>query len=113
MVSPIGQLIVPATHPGDLLVDFITTNLEEANERQVKYNKNKHIESDLEKQCIQQMNLLSLTKDDSVSSENMIECLSRLIEQPGIDLKGIQLHITNYFSVLADGTVCVPYNWKF
>lgn len=30
MVSPTGQLIAPATIPGFMLVDFISSNLEEA-----------------------------------------------------------------------------------
>ncbi|CAG9831325.1 unnamed protein product [Diabrotica balteata] len=33
MVSPTGQFIVPATIPGSLLVNFITTNLEEASKK--------------------------------------------------------------------------------
>ena len=39
MVSPTGQLISPSTCPGFLLVDFITTNLEEAEIRQAAYKK--------------------------------------------------------------------------
>lgn len=37
MVSPTGQLIVPATHPGALLVDFITTHMDEAKSKQIQY----------------------------------------------------------------------------
>lgn len=39
MISPTGQLIVPATHPGPLLVDFITNHLDEAAEKQAIYNR--------------------------------------------------------------------------
>jgi Domain of unknown function (DUF4461) len=39
MVSPTGQLISPSTCPGFLLVDFITTNLEEATIRQTAYKR--------------------------------------------------------------------------
>lgn len=38
MISPTGQMIVPATHPGPLLVDFITNHLTEAAEKQALYN---------------------------------------------------------------------------
>lgn len=37
MISPTGQIIIPSTCPGSLLIDFITTNLEEAAEKQRIY----------------------------------------------------------------------------
>lgn len=111
MVSPTGQFIVPATHPGSLLVDFITTNIDEAKQKQIMYDKNKYIERDLESRCISKLGLLSLTKDDSVTPEKMIDCLSRLLETE-VNFKRMHLHITNYYSVLDDGTFCVPYDWK-
>lgn len=113
MVSPTGQLIVPATHPGALLVDFITKNMEDARQRQISYNKNKYVEKELEQECLAKLGLLTLTKDDSVTPEKMIECLSRLVGQPGLKLNGVQLHITNFYSVLSDGTLCVPFDWRF
>lgn len=39
MISPTGQIIVPSTCPGSLLVDFITSNLKESKERAEDYNK--------------------------------------------------------------------------
>uniref|UniRef100_A0A336M257 CSON010661 protein n=1 Tax=Culicoides sonorensis TaxID=179676 RepID=A0A336M257_CULSO len=114
MISPTGQLIVPATHPGQLLVDFITNHLDEAAEKQAIYNRNKFLERDLEQRCLTEMKLLSLTKDDSVTPDKMIECLTRLLEldRNRVDLTNIHLNITNYFSVLADGTVCIPFDFK-
>lgn len=41
----------------------------------------------------------------------MIECLERLLAS-GIQLNDIDLVITHYYSVLGDGTVCIPHNWK-
>lgn len=111
MVSPTGQFIVPATYPGSLLVDFITRHIDEARSKQKAYSTNKYIERDLESQCLNQLGLLSLTKDDSVTPEKMIDCLKRLLETDA-NFKRLHLHITNYYSVLADGTVCVPYDWK-
>lgn len=37
MISPTGQIIIPSTCPGSLLIDFITSNLEEAAEKQRMY----------------------------------------------------------------------------
>lgn len=39
MVNPTGQLIVPSTCPGFLLVDFITKNLETAHVKQEAYKR--------------------------------------------------------------------------
>lgn len=42
----------------------------------------------------------------------MIECLTRLLDVgAAIPLEGAYLNITNYYSVLADGTVCIPWDW--
>ncbi|XP_058452037.1 T-cell activation inhibitor, mitochondrial [Malaya genurostris] len=112
MVSPTGQLIVPATCPGSLLVDFLTTHLEESLEKQRSYNQQKHVERDLHERCMKQFQLFSLDKDDSVTPDRMIECLEKLIASDELELNDIHLNITTYYSVLNDGTVCIPWNWK-
>ncbi|KAM7357022.1 T-cell activation inhibitor, mitochondrial isoform 2-T6 [Cochliomyia hominivorax] len=111
MVSPTGQLIAPATCPGFMLVDFITTHLAVAKQYNKKYQEEKHIERDLTTKCIQQLGLKTLTKDDSVTPEKMIQSLNALVKIKSTSFKGLQLHITNYYSVLTDGIVCIP--WDF
>ncbi|XP_023296474.2 T-cell activation inhibitor, mitochondrial [Lucilia cuprina] len=111
MVSPTGQLIAPATCPGFMLVDFITSNLEVAKERNQKYQEEKHIERDLTEKCIKQLCLKSLTKDDSVTPEKMIESLRALLKYNSSLFKDLELHITNFYTVLTDGIVCIP--WDF
>ncbi|XP_053693984.1 T-cell activation inhibitor, mitochondrial [Sabethes cyaneus] len=112
MVSPTGQLIVPATCPGTLLVDFLTNHLEESLQKQQSYDRQKHVERDLHTRCIKQFQLVSLDKDDSVTPDRMIECLEKMIATDGLELNDIHLNITTYYSVLTDGTVCIPWNWK-
>ncbi|XP_052896218.1 T-cell activation inhibitor, mitochondrial [Anopheles moucheti] len=115
MVNPTGQLIVPATCPGSLLVDFLTNHLAEALEKQSSYDRQKHIERDLHARCVAQFRLLSLTKDDSVTPDRMIECLEKLLAQgtkDRLELADLNLTITTYYSVLTDGTVCIPWDWK-
>lgn len=69
-----------------------------------------------------------LTKDDSIDPNKMIECLKNLIKAE-LEFKDVILHITHYYSVLADGTVseyfalflndfnenilqvCIPWDW--
>ncbi|XP_061390344.1 T-cell activation inhibitor, mitochondrial [Musca vetustissima] len=111
MVSPTGQLITPATCPGFMLVDFITTNLAVAKERMAKYQEEKHVERELTKRCIEEMRLKSLTKDDSITPEKMINTLNDLLKCNKMQFADIDLHIANYYSVLTDGIVCIP--WDF
>ncbi|XP_013105159.1 T-cell activation inhibitor, mitochondrial [Stomoxys calcitrans] len=111
MVSPTGQLIAPATCPGFMLVDFISTNMPIAKERMAKYQEEKHIERELTKRCIEEMRLKSLTKDDSVTPEKMIGTLNDLLKCNKTQFSDLDLHITNYYSVLTDGIVCIP--WDF
>uniref|UniRef100_A0A2M4AHB0 Putative t-cell activation inhibitor mitochondrial n=1 Tax=Anopheles triannulatus TaxID=58253 RepID=A0A2M4AHB0_9DIPT len=117
MVSPTGQLIVPATCPGSLVVDFFTNHLAEALEKQKSYDQQKYVERDLHARCLAQFRLLSLAKDDSVTPDRMIECLEKLLAKVGtaggeLELADLNLNITTYYSVLADGTVCIPWDWK-
>lgn len=74
--------------------------------------RNKHIERELYEQCIHKMSLLRLTKDDSVDPNRMIECLERLIKSD-VQMRNCVLHITHYYSVQSDGTICIPWDWRF
>lgn len=112
MVSPTGQFIAPATCPGSILIDFLTTHLDEAKEKSKQYNTNKHVEKELFEKCIEKFHLQSLKKDDSVTPEKMIKCLDRLLVSNVENLSGAHLNVANYYSVLSDGTVCIPWDWK-
>lgn len=132
MVSPTGQFIAPATIPGFMLVDFITCNLEEAKEKARLYIRyvlfcclwidslipvlysNKIIEEQLFSKCIQHFNLKNLSKDDSVTPDKMIKSLGNLLQQAhsNENLQNIHLNITNYYSILTDGTVCIPWDFQ-
>ncbi|XP_018783615.1 PREDICTED: T-cell activation inhibitor, mitochondrial [Bactrocera latifrons] len=111
MVNPTGQLIAPATCPGFMLIDFITTNLDVAKERTEKYQTQKTVELQMTAQCIQQLRLNTLTKDDSVTPDKMIEAMQKLLKYDDRQFRELNLHITNYYSVLTDGIVCIP--WDF
>ncbi|XP_054731827.1 T-cell activation inhibitor, mitochondrial [Anastrepha obliqua] len=112
MVNPTGQLIAPATCPGFMLIDFITANLDIAKERTEKYQTQKTIERKLNAQCIQQLRLQTLTKDDSVTPDKMIETMNKLLTYNDKRFRELNLHITNYYSVLTDGIVCIPWDFE-
>lgn len=131
MVSPTGQFIVPSSLPGFLLVSFITTHLKDAKEKMVNYKKFvfvfvlssfyfltifsiKHLEHILKDICIKELQLDNLLKGDSVTPDLMIQCCERLLSKKSElhQLKNVNLNITTYYSVLSDGSVCIPWNWK-
>lgn len=111
MLSPTGQLITPSTCPGFLLVDFITRHLDEATVRQEAYNRHKYIERDYHKKCMEELGFSTLLKDDNITPELMIECMERLLKS-GLKFNNLNFYITSYYSILSDGTICIPWNFK-
>ncbi|KAH8302627.1 hypothetical protein KR044_009003 [Drosophila immigrans] len=111
MVSPTGQFITPATCPGAILVDFITQNMKLARVRIDKYATDKYLEQHLIDDCMRELNLQALTKDDAVTPDKMISALRDLRQCRPQHFEQLKLHISHYYSVLTDGIVCIP--WDF
>ncbi|XP_045494594.1 T-cell activation inhibitor, mitochondrial isoform X2 [Colias croceus] len=115
MVSPTGQFITPSSCPADELIAFITNHLDEATLLLTEYSINKHIEKALHKEVKERFQLLDLIKDDSITPGLMILCCQRLltrIDKIDENLRGNILHVTHYYSVLSDGVLCIPWNFK-
>ncbi|XP_033326960.1 T-cell activation inhibitor, mitochondrial isoform X2 [Megalopta genalis] len=115
MLSPTGQFIVPSSCPSFLLVNFITENLEEATKRLHHYNNIKHVERELHNTAIKELGLIDLNKDDSITPDLMIQCCERLLLHKGVLaplLEGVMLWVTHYYSVMSDGVLCIPWDWK-
>ncbi|XP_076174528.1 T-cell activation inhibitor, mitochondrial isoform X2 [Ptiloglossa arizonensis] len=115
MLSPTGQFIVPSSCPSFLLVNFITENLEEATKRLHHYNNVKHIEHELHDKAVQELGLIALNKDDSITPDLMIQCCERLLLHKIVLaplLEGVMLWVTHYYSVMSDGVLCIPWDWK-
>lgn len=114
MISPTGQIIIPSTCPGSILVDFITSNLEESKERARMYKDTKYVERDLLAKVLAKYRLKSLNKDDAITPANMIACLEQLLMEERVNFRQDQhLSITHYYSVLSDGTICIPWDWTY
>ncbi|CAH0581397.1 unnamed protein product [Chrysodeixis includens] len=115
MVSPTGQFITPSSCPAEELVAFISNHLDEATELMTEYSINKHVEKALHKEVMERFGLLDLQKDDSITPAYMISCCERLLtrtEQLHTKLHGTILYITHYYSVLSEGILCIPWNFK-
>ena len=66
-------------------------------------------------QCKERFNLLNLSKDDNVTSSQMIQCCERLLNDAiyvESYLDGRSLKVTQYYSVLLDGEICIPWDWS-
>ncbi|KAJ8920872.1 hypothetical protein NQ315_015665 [Exocentrus adspersus] len=115
MVSPTGQFIVPATLPGEILVNFITKNLEEAGKKNGEYQSNKYLERYLIEKCLVEFQLAALNKEDNVTPDLMIQCCKKLLDNKE-DLeqytKNLRINVSTYYSVLSDGIVCIPWNFN-
>ncbi|XP_015606469.1 T-cell activation inhibitor, mitochondrial isoform X2 [Cephus cinctus] len=115
MLSPTGQFIVPSSCPSFLLISFITENLDEATKRLHHYNNVKHVERDLHDRAVKELGLVALNKDDSITPDLMIQCCQRLLIHKTVlapMLEGVMLWVTHYYSVMSDGVLCVPWDWK-
>ncbi|CAK1540599.1 unnamed protein product [Leptosia nina] len=115
MVSPTGQFITPSSCPADELIAFITNNLDGAMLLLTEYSINKHVERALYKEVKERFQLLDLIKDDSITPALMILCCQRLltrIDKIDEKLRGNILYVTHYYSVLSEGVLCIPWDFK-
>ncbi|KAG7306024.1 hypothetical protein JYU34_008594 [Plutella xylostella] len=115
MLSPTGQFITPSSCPADELIYFIAKRLDEATLLLTEYSINKHVEKALYKEVKERFGLLELHKDDSITPALMILCCQRLltrVDRLNTKLRGNILNITHYYSVLSEGVLCIPWNFK-
>ena len=114
MMLPTGQLIVPASCPGFVLVKYIDNHMNQAYERLKAAEKSSVEEESLTIRCINELGLIQLDRDSSLD-EVMVDCCQRLLgSAPMLRhlTHGNHLMITRYYSVLSDGVICIPWNWK-
>ncbi|XP_038076716.1 T-cell activation inhibitor, mitochondrial-like [Patiria miniata] len=65
--------------------------------------------------CVEELDLTALTKDDSVTAEEMVSCCKRLTENPlelGVSLRDASIRVGHVYMVLWGGELCIPWNWK-
>jgi hypothetical protein len=116
MVSPTGQFIVPASCPAFLLIDFISENMSKAKNLREIYLTNKSKEVHVINECLTALGLNSIDKDDNVTPDLMIECCQKLLNNKEITsrlLRSCHLRVSHYYSVLHDGEICIPWNFRF
>ena len=76
---------------------------------------NTYVEHGLHQRCVEEFELAALQKDDNITPDLMIECCDQLFRHKNLLsplLKIVHLWITNYYSILSGGEMCVPWYWK-
>lgn len=75
----------------------------------------KYVEREIHERTLKELGLVGLNKDDSITPDLMIKCCENLLKNKIIlapMLEGVKLWITHYYSVMSDGVLCVPWDWK-
>uniref|UniRef100_A0A7N4NU20 T cell activation inhibitor, mitochondrial n=2 Tax=Sarcophilus harrisii TaxID=9305 RepID=A0A7N4NU20_SARHA len=108
----LGHFNIPALCDPVSLQWFIFTKAAQARENMKKKEELKMIENELIHASIKKFSLKKLYKEPSISSAQMIDCLKRLLDQSLPYLQGMHVCISHFYSVMQDGDLCIPWNWK-
>ncbi|XP_063778376.1 T-cell activation inhibitor, mitochondrial [Pseudophryne corroboree] len=107
-----GHFSISAVSDPASLQWFLLTHAQKAREKLKRKAELKVVEQELIKACKDRASLSRLYKEPSVSSNQMINCCRRLIEAPLPYMDGMHVCVSHYYSVLQDGDLCIPWNWK-
>lgn len=107
-----GHFIIPTKCDSPKLQVFLQSHALEARQRTQHKNQLQAEEEAVVKLCLQSLSLRSLSKEPSVSSSQMILCCKRLVEQRSPLMQGLHICVSHFYSVMQDGDLCVPWDWK-
>ncbi|XP_015254584.1 PREDICTED: T-cell activation inhibitor, mitochondrial [Cyprinodon variegatus] len=107
-----GHFIIPTSCDPRKLQLFLQRHASEARSRALHRNRLLAEEEAVVTSCLQRLSLRGLSKEPSVSSTQMILCCRRLMEQHSPLMQGLHVCVSHFYSVMQDGDLCVPWNWK-
>ncbi|KAM3614347.1 uncharacterized protein V6R79_013067 [Siganus canaliculatus] len=107
-----GHFIIPTNCHPHTLQAFLQSHAPEARRRTQHKHQLQAEEEALVKQCLHHLCLSGLSKEPSVSSNQMILCCKRLLEHRFPLMQGLHICVSHFFSVMQDGDMCVPWDWK-
>ncbi|KAM3822532.1 T-cell activation inhibitor, mitochondrial isoform 2-T3 [Vipera latastei] len=108
----LGHFVIPVVCDLVALQWFIMDKTQQAREKLKRKEEFILLEKKLIKATTEKFCLQRLYKEPSVSSAQMIHSCSKLLEESLPYLQGMHLCISHFFSVLQDGDLCIPWNWK-
>ncbi|KAL2083883.1 hypothetical protein ACEWY4_019401 [Coilia grayii] len=107
-----GHFIIPATCDPRQLRNFLQTQAHEARQRLRRRDQLEVEEEEVVEACVRGLSLAGLSKEPSLSTAKMIPCCRRLLEERRPLLQGLRLRIAHFYSVMQDGDLCIPWDWK-
>ncbi|KAM3873585.1 T-cell activation inhibitor, mitochondrial [Diretmus argenteus] len=107
-----GHFIIPTNCDPPKLQAFFQSHAPEARRRIQRKNQLQAEEDVAVKACLHSLSLRSLSKEPSISSSQMIPCCQRLLEQRSPLMQGLHICISHFYSVMQDGDICIPWDWK-
>nr|XP_056713511.1 T-cell activation inhibitor, mitochondrial [Euleptes europaea] len=108
----LGHFIIPAVCDPATLLWFIISKSKEARANMERKEELMVLEKELIKASTERFSLHQLYKEPSISSVQMIRSCNRLLKESLPFLQGMRLCISHFYSVLQDGDLCIPWNWK-
>ncbi|XP_075412093.1 T-cell activation inhibitor, mitochondrial [Tenrec ecaudatus] len=108
----LGHFNIPVLCEPASLQWFILTRAQQAREKLRRKEELKVIEHELIQASTRKFSLQKLYKEPGVSSMQMVECCQRLLELSLPYLHGMHLCVSHFYSVMQDGDLCIPWNWK-
>ncbi|XP_046767181.1 T-cell activation inhibitor, mitochondrial isoform X4 [Gallus gallus] len=107
-----GHFTIPTVCDPATLQWFIIAKAQEARENLKRREEMMITEKELIDTSAEKFSLDRLYKEPSVTSAQMIDCCKRLLQESLPYLQGMHLCISHFYSVLQDGDLCIPWNWK-
>ncbi|XP_035989251.1 T-cell activation inhibitor, mitochondrial isoform X2 [Fundulus heteroclitus] len=107
-----GHFIIPTSCDHLKLQIFLQKHAFEARKRTLHRNQLQVEEEAVVKLCLQRLSLMGLSKEPGVNSSQMILCCKRLMEEHSPLMQGLHVCVSHFYSVMQDGDLCVPWDWK-
>ncbi|XP_062848300.1 T-cell activation inhibitor, mitochondrial [Trichomycterus rosablanca] len=107
-----GHFSIPTMCDPKQLQNFLQSHAQEAHRRLQCRNQLETEERNVVSGCVQGLSLRRLSKEPSVSSSQMIPCCRRLMDERSPHMQGLHLRVSHFYSVMQDGDLCIPWDWK-
>jgi len=113
-LSEKGCILVPMNCKPDKLLLFLQRYAENAREMDNDAKRMKDYDAEFREEVRCKLGLRSLSIDDNIERSMVNSCCQRLLDKAEnyVDLtKDVELKVSRFYSVMADGEVCIPWNW--
>ncbi|XP_077454916.1 T-cell activation inhibitor, mitochondrial isoform X3 [Stigmatopora argus] len=107
-----GQYVISTNCDPARLQAFLQSHASIARER-TQHQKLLQAEEDaVIELCLHSLSLQNLSKEPSVTCSQMILCCKRLLDQRSPLMLGLHICVSHFYSLMQDGDLCIPWDWK-